>query len=232
MKVALCLFGQPRYLDKGFPTIKEHIIDVYEPDVFYHTWESKEPYSVAPWRNDIETTPLEDIEKIKNLYLPKKHVVEASKIFPIDTSSPGYLMAPLSQQKNANNIVSQVYSRQMVRNLLRDYASEHKIVYDLVIMTRFDIFISNLPLHQDKKIYFADTHPERPHIFNDTLIMANHTNFLEMMDIYPNLNRYLTLGVRGKPVQFNMEELLTGSLIDHNLLSVSEKRNDLNISLL
>jgi hypothetical protein len=34
LRVALCVFGQPRTMEFCFPSIKKHILDVYHPDVF------------------------------------------------------------------------------------------------------------------------------------------------------------------------------------------------------
>ena len=38
MKIALCLSGQPRYLDEGFYYLYENILKKYSVDVFIHTW--------------------------------------------------------------------------------------------------------------------------------------------------------------------------------------------------
>ena len=34
MKVALCISGQPRYLDEGYAQINKNILQKYSPDVF------------------------------------------------------------------------------------------------------------------------------------------------------------------------------------------------------
>ena len=38
MKIALCLSGQPRYLNEGYSGIYENILSKYSPDIFVHTW--------------------------------------------------------------------------------------------------------------------------------------------------------------------------------------------------
>ena len=39
MKVALCLSGQMRGYLKAYPSVKKNIIDVFNPDIFIHTWD-------------------------------------------------------------------------------------------------------------------------------------------------------------------------------------------------
>lgn len=39
MKVALCISGQMRGYLKAYPSVKKNIIDVFDPDIFIHTWD-------------------------------------------------------------------------------------------------------------------------------------------------------------------------------------------------
>lgn len=39
MKVALCIAGQMRGYLEAYPSVKKHIIDVFDPDIFIHTWD-------------------------------------------------------------------------------------------------------------------------------------------------------------------------------------------------
>ena len=38
MKIALCFFGQPRFVKKGYEYYKKNLIDNHDVDVFIHTW--------------------------------------------------------------------------------------------------------------------------------------------------------------------------------------------------
>ena len=82
MKVAFCLYGQPRMLDEGYKYIQAFMNnnkDV-EFDFFYHTWYIKTTddtplyYESAPWRN-ISINELiikkDIINRINELYKPK-----------------------------------------------------------------------------------------------------------------------------------------------------------------
>lgn len=234
MRVALCLYGQPRKLEQGYKYIKEQIIDVFEPDVFLHTWDSKEDYRVSPWRYPISATPLQNINDIYQMYKPLSSLIEPARIFDVDTSLPGYLKASPAQQRNASNILSQIHSRQMVRDILFAYTRDNNITYDFIIATRFDIKIQELPLPQEQIIFFSDLHMDRPTIFNDNLVICNQQDFIDMFNIETNCSRYLTSGPRNGngPSILNMEELLTCSLIDNSLLVRCRKTAEIKIELL
>lgn len=218
MRVALCLYGQPRHLLQGYDHIRKHILEKYKPDVFFHTWDSKEDYRVSPWRR-IDNTPLDDVTQVAHLYKPVKHVVEPSKVFDVDKNTLGYKNTPDSQKLNASNILSQIQSRQMVRDLLEGET------YDLVIMTRFDIGIQSLPSFTAGKILFSDQHREG--VFEDNFVMCDQRDFLRLFDIEKNLSRYTSQGVI-----LNMEELLSASIRDNSMEERCEKNVELKIFLL
>lgn len=223
MKVALCLYGQPRHLTQGYSFLSEQILSVYQPDVFIHSWDSKVPYSVSPWR-PINPTPLADPEDIVHLYRPKKIEIEPAKVFSPD-SYPRLVEATTNpaQRKNIPNILSQLHSRQRVRDLFLQALHEGNS-YDLVIATRFDIQIHSLPVFNGG-ILFTDTHPERPHIFNDNLVMLTPEDFTVLFNFEPLL---LKLEQEGK-VPLNMEDVLTQSLTVSQLLTKARKTGEIQI---
>ena len=38
MKIALCLSGQPRFLEEGYSQLYNHLLSRYSIDCFVHTW--------------------------------------------------------------------------------------------------------------------------------------------------------------------------------------------------
>lgn len=221
MKVALCLYGQPRQLYEGYASISEKILTKYNPDVYIHTWDSKIPYQVSPWR-PIDPTPLSNPQEIIRLYSPRKIQIEEARVFSPE-KYPHLVQATINpfQRQNIPNIISQLYSRQRVRDL---FVKEGES-YDLVIATRFDIQIDSLPKFNGGEILFANTHPERPHIFNDNLVMLSQKSFIQLFNFEPLLDE---LEKNGK-VPLNMEEILTQSLISSNLLSHAKKTEEIQI---
>ena len=53
MKVALCIFGQPRFLDNPHPFIshKKYILDKYDVDCYCHLWWKSgiKEFDANPW---------------------------------------------------------------------------------------------------------------------------------------------------------------------------------------
>ena len=83
MKIALCFSGQPRDIDIIYPIIKQTILDSNDVDVFVHTWwdpDNLSHNSVIPDRTH-KTFSTDAIDKIKNLYQPKRIMVEKPKVW-------------------------------------------------------------------------------------------------------------------------------------------------------
>lgn len=243
MKIALCLYGQPRNYIKGYETIKTHILDKYDTDIFFHSWETDTKYDVSPWR--IVDNAKIDLDGVIKLYKPKSFLVEKSMTF-YPSLGVGYNKTPYV--KNSSNILSQYYSRTMVRNIFLSYCQNNSVSYDVVIATRFDINICKFPPELNpEKILFCISHPTRPLIFNDNIIISNANNFIKLFNIYPNINRYILAGPcqkyaeqypnsRDKTAIFfgtviNSEELLSASLIDNDLIKSAEKTALLEVAL-
>jgi hypothetical protein len=83
MKIALCLSGQPRFVEEAYPNIFKTIIEPNDPDVFLHAWYDKDMigtnfvnYSVNGWDNNKDKSKYQkgtDL-KILDLYKPKKYI--------------------------------------------------------------------------------------------------------------------------------------------------------------
>jgi hypothetical protein len=70
MKIALCFAGLPRHFEKGYEYYKRNLLDRYDVDVFFHTWDDTEH------------------EKVSELYQPKDH--STSKKLNADTINATY----------------------------------------------------------------------------------------------------------------------------------------------
>tara|TARA_Y100000389_G_scaffold194379_1_gene224289 strand:+ start:2695 stop:3462 length:768 start_codon:yes stop_codon:yes gene_type:complete len=162
MRIALCFSGQPRFIDKVAPIIKENIIGDYNVDVFAHLWFDEElqskPYKfggAGGWRNQrIESNAIDDFKK---QYNPKDLLVQSSKKFLNSYLSDNY-EASLKRYKrgaidnpeepdfairDVNNITSYYYSLMKVCLLKKEYEYEHDFKYDMVIKIRTDSIVHN-----------------------------------------------------------------------------------------
>ena len=182
MKVALLLFGQPRFLnDSRVVESFNYLKSKFALDVFCHTWWSEEEntYTCSDWTN-IKKCPVNEktIEIIKNIYKPKKLKWEPSRTFKTNSEIHKFILNKfpnhsLWTEKHANNIQSQLCSIQSVSRLFEKYKQD----YDFVILDRFDTYlkieedISQLPRDA---FYLSNIHQRFP-----DMIFMYGTKFLD-----------------------------------------------------
>lgn len=158
-KVALCLYGQPRFIDNplAFNSIKKHILDVYDTDVFCHFWFDKEKklyersdFSKAPNGCPSNYKPYilgNTIELITDFFHPISYACESPRDFPKPSESlmpKVFLDYPSERDKNISNMISQLYSWQKVLELF-NIKKNPDIQYDWVIIARYDNIILDFP---------------------------------------------------------------------------------------
>ena len=210
MKIALCFFGQPRFLNNPYTYLshKFWILDKYNTDIYIHTWidgEEKE-CKYSDWvlyqqslRNEKYETPKEykGIENdIIKKYKPKKYIFENSKHFSLDEKSRNIIKEIEKDfiskygnelkfnysENNENNVLSQLYSMSKSISLID---SE----YDWIILSRYDNYIWDFPnLYQlDKNnLYLNNTYLYN---FQDVLMFGGqkHIEILNCFDSIPEL---------------------------------------------
>jgi hypothetical protein len=189
MKIALCLYGQPRFFSVN-NTIIEHIINPYQPDIYMHTWWSKDDvgstYSSAPWatidpRSDIcvyEDTPTRLIKK----YNPKK--IHYDKL---------NLLQNISKDKFDFDMKCMFYSIQQVVN----YTLDSDIIYDAIVLTRYDarikLFDMNVLIGRSEQLVVPENTNKKypPGIFNHNLIVSTPESMKIYSGIYNFIDEYL-----------------------------------------
>lgn len=157
VKIALCFSGQPRFVEEVYPFIKQNVISNYDVDIFAHLWFDDDlcnkPYKyggTGNWKN--QRIPKNIINIFKDLYSPKKFVVEPSKTFLVSKLSNDYDETlkryksgainnpeePNYPIRDVNNIFSYYYSLNQVCLLKKCYEYENDFKYDYVIWIRTD----------------------------------------------------------------------------------------------
>jgi hypothetical protein len=208
MKVAFCLYGQPRMLEEGYKYIQEFINlnKNVEFDFFYHTWyiepSDNTPvyYDGAPWRN----TPSNEliikkniINRINELYKPKAGYYESPRYFDNSIVSPSLIyektINTCSEKviNNISNTLSCIYTCQKVRDILFDWIKKNNIKYDFVISSRFDFLNNvNINLHtlDSSKLYTSSMHTPRDIIAGANFYILNVDIFLNFFNMYDNID--------------------------------------------
>lgn len=181
MRIALCLRGKAlddpyiNWTNKktladyrlGLPKMKELMINKYGMDVFIHGW----------------VKDLSKKNQLQNDFTPKKMIVENQRTFQDEVSkisnyreiisdyvkhiNPGVSQHELNQiTPTTLNFIpirfSYSYSFNRVLELKSQYEKENNFKYDLVIVSRFDILLKEVPNFytlDTKHLYFLDKTP-------------------------------------------------------------------------
>lgn len=164
MKVALLFYGQARHVSNTpeyisvIDTVKYEVLSKYDTDVFGHVWWSgnNETYINSTWAN-ISKVPTElpdSIEVLNSAYNPKILRNDPSRIFKYDDEIADYYANNINDAHhswwttgtvNHSNVLSQLYSISEGSKLVEKYSFENSIKYDVVVMTRYDSKLFNLP---------------------------------------------------------------------------------------
>ena len=222
LKIAYCLYGQPRNLENGHKIISTFVAN-HDVDFYYHTWTLDENnfYSYSYSYRELNLEELRGdsniISKINKLYNPKAYISELSRVFEYENNEKfknSLLFKNTNEFNKDNNKISNVfsnyYSKQQVRNLLKETLENEKIDYDFVILSRFDMLKEiNIDLSSlnTKKVYVSNLHNPR-YIFSDAILIMNIENYLEILNVYDNLENLLNNNTVNELVNSYNEKLV------------------------
>jgi hypothetical protein len=196
LKVALCMFGQPRVIQNKFTfqSHLDHVINKYETDVYCHSWISNQEklFEYSDWV-DVSKRLSQDISAkqiILEQYKPKRFLFEEPKQFSLTGEyrelAKNSGKCPVGgyywSENNENNLMSQLYS---ISKSIRLLDGEK---YDWVILSRYDNYIENIPslyeLEQDN-LYLSNQHKH----FVDVLMLGSQKeiNTMDCFDDIPEL---------------------------------------------
>lgn len=205
MKVAWCLYGQPRLLVQGYKNII-NFVNKYpdvEFDFFFHTWFDpalvNQYYTSSNFRyiNKDDLLIKKDLmEKAIDLYHPKNYKYESPIKFEVanilQSNICKYdLHANHNSETNISNCISNLYSKYQTYCILQEYIENTKSNYDLVISCRFD-FLNDITLN----LYDVDVNKisskftGRTYIV-ENFVVANLNNFKNYSQSYINIDKII-----------------------------------------
>jgi hypothetical protein len=205
MKVALLIVGQARYFKDGYTSIKKHIIDQYNPDIFIHTWKYKNNYAYSsPW-NHLGKIKIDnsDINEYIELYKPVKYEIENSlENIPLVRD-----YERTSSKYTKYNYYSYLYSMNKCYNL-----AKNNLDYDIYIIIRSDLVIYNFPSLNSEYIQIWNRLPNREDVIESMVITIPY----KFMDIYVNLVNLLDI-YYDKGYYLNYEQMTKAHFKESNL---------------
>lgn len=152
LKIALLITGTTRNYKENFITWKKYLLDLFDVDIFFHT------YDITGYHNDIhnnnKNTNIFNGDEIIDLLKPKKHVIDnfSNKI----NEFKNLIVSQCSNNASPKPefIKAQLYSIYKTNELKKEHEMENDMEYDIVIKIRFDtIFYSNFNIEDVVKIY-------------------------------------------------------------------------------
>ncbi len=206
MKIAVCFSGQPRHFAISHP-YWESSLNGQDVDYFAHLWfdpsktgSELEIYSEGRrgQRSGYTVRPNTDTEFI-DLYKPKSYQIEPQIEFVDDMELHTNNGKPSQTRQPPDIFISMLYSRWKSGELMKTYAAQNNIQYDLLIWTRTDVAVTT-PIRNEisslDHIYTGDCHGD---IWNTThvttgIIASKPENMLHFLDLY---NTYPTLFTGG-----------------------------------
>jgi hypothetical protein len=191
MKIALCFSGQARSVKSGYEYYKKNLLDKYDVDVYFHTWQCDE------------------IKLFRELYKPVHYFHEKPLTNDADTR---YTRTPNAQKYPPRFTYSMFYSMSRVNQILKNT----NIDYDWVIRSRTD-YALNVQIHFEEldktKLYIPNCRmvPERD-FGNDQFAFGSLDTMVKYMSTFDNIDKYYDAGV-----QFIGEDLMQANLHEYNL---------------
>lgn len=175
MKVALCLSGQPRGLNKAYDYVKRNLLDRYSVDVFCHTWDNGDEVNrrYSPVHIGVDSSTEMKWADIYNTRDTTKHP--------------------------ARNTFCFYYSLYLADNYRKRNEEQTGVKYDVVIRSRYDYAIARPIDFTELDISLIWTPLIKipmPHGFlcTDQFAFSNSDNMSVYSNVYPNMLNYHNTG--------------------------------------
>lgn len=206
VKTALCISGHLRTFEDNYQSVKSHILDKLDCDVFIHTWDimglSYRFTDASLYA--IETQRL--AERIKQLYNPKKMVMETTQTF----KATPLMHARQLDHRDIPGILSMYYKIEACNKLKQEYEKENNFKYNCAIRFRGDLYMeSDLPIDNITNLNYLFIP-----LFGNFGGVCDQFAYgsSEIMDVYSslysNINKYMEAGAPMHPerlLQFHVD---------------------------
>jgi len=200
MKIAVCLYGQPRGFEIGHSHLSRSL-EGHEVDYFFHLWydqsEEGKPLKIYSTKNQSVTDVIkkDTDKKILDLYKPRDFIFEKQIEFPPDEELDKNAGRPLKSTQPSSIFQSMLYSRHQSGELMSKYMNE----YDIAIATRTDIaptakFVDNIT---DDSIYDGYTRGNEWHdtCLNGCIVASSPPNVKHFLSLYKHYKDIFKKGI-------------------------------------
>jgi hypothetical protein len=207
MRVALCLSGQPRFVQQAFQNIYDNLIVPNDADVFFHCWYDQDlvgkdfvDYRENGWDNSSPKSKYQDgvKESLIDLYKPKAFLFE-NQIKSTDTLVPlDAILQSHARHYNREYFVNMIYASWlsiMKSNTVKEqFRLANGINYDYVIRARFDSQVNRQIVCEkfDPNYLYTDTRPSLPaRMIEDWFAFGSN----QIMNVYSSAFNFIEYAV-------------------------------------
>jgi hypothetical protein len=233
MKVALCLYGQPRDAHVTFQRIKQNVIDPNDCDVFFHAWYDDHDISLHKMTPGHENRVI--ISGMNNFivdqYKPKSHLIEKQRKFHHRnfqiTEENFKEVYPWSGRYDRQEFIkdrgscthSMWYSVQQSIMMKEMYSHEQGFEYDCVIVSRFDVSPTKhvIVTDHDLNTIVTRSHPYPRGEICDWFFFTNNDNSNAIGGTFNFLKKFHDKIQKSNDKIWNNESFLRESALLHNL---------------
>lgn len=184
-RVAIQFFGNIRTYKNCYKSLKKNIFDLYDCDVFMHTWDTVDHDTKTWHKHKIKNNKNNAVkeETLKNYYpLIKKLKIESSKDLGFDLNGEFYVD---NRTFSLLGVRSMYYSMEKSNELREVYEKENNINYDYVILIRPDLKLLE-PLVIDDYINYQNINSDNS-IYTSKLcgedLIVNDGSFIRGVDL-------------------------------------------------
>lgn len=153
LRLALLITGTSRNYKTNYVTWKKYLLDVFDTDIFFHT------YDVTGYHDDIYNNKTIKFipDDIIQLLQPKKYIIDSFTNKLLELKKKVVSQCSRSNSPKPEFIKAQLYSIFQANELKKLYEKENGFEYDIVIKIRFDtIFKSEFDISDITRIYAAN----------------------------------------------------------------------------
>ncbi len=191
-RVALLMSGHLRSYNEAYASIKKFILDMYNPDVFIHTYNS--PGYWTPDDNlELDNKHLdytkEDFHHLKMLYAPIKLQIETltpelQKSYRDEANKLFEKYGTKKRWGRNGNIIAMFHNLKKCYNLMKDYEQSKNIKYDFIIRIRPDLVINSIStiFYLDNDLYLAEK--EEKEFYEDVLFAGKRDSMDKILNLY------------------------------------------------
>ena len=137
MKIAVCLFGHLRTYEHCWENLRKHLIDLYDCDVFMHTWSTLERKTASFYEVTMDCNACSSCNKSD---LTKKYNLKDLQIDIQEDREEefGYF----NKKRSIWGLHCMLKSMKSAFEMSDNYAKNNNIEYDYILFTRPDILFN------------------------------------------------------------------------------------------